>query len=64
MSKPVVIEDLESRVFFSISTTTTVVKIPGPADTLVTTATNPAGNDVPGQSSTTTIPNKDAHLYK
>ena len=58
------IEHLEGRRMFSITTTTTVVKTPGPTDTLVVTATNPAGNEAVGQSSTTTIANKDAHLYR
>jgi hypothetical protein len=54
-------ENLESRWLFSISTTTTYNKHPGPNDTQVTTATNPSGNDVPGQSSTTEVSNKDAN---
>jgi hypothetical protein len=58
------IERLEARIAPSITSTTTVVKVPGPTDTLVTTATNPSGNTVPGQSDVTTISNKDAHLYR
>jgi hypothetical protein len=55
------IEGLEDRAMFSITTTTECVKVPGPTDTAVTIATNPAGHQVPGQSSTTTIANKDCH---
>ena len=53
------IEVLEGRRLYSVTTTTTCVKVPGPTDTLVVTATNPAGNQVPGQSSTTTVRNRD-----
>jgi hypothetical protein len=35
------------------------VKTPGPTNTQVTTATNPAGNVVPGQSSTTEVRNRE-----
>jgi hypothetical protein len=55
------IEQLEGRRLFSITTTTTVVKVPGPTDLVVTTATNPAGNQAVGQNSTTTVSNKDAN---
>ncbi len=44
----------------SVTTTTTYVKHPGPTDTQVNTATNPSGNQVPGQSSTTEVRNRDA----
>ena len=54
-------ENLESRWHFSVTTTTTYNKHPGPTDTQVTTATNPSGNNVPGQSSTTEVSNKDAN---
>jgi hypothetical protein len=60
-TKPAMIEDLERRVLYSISTSTDCVKVPGPTDLAVTTATNPAGHNVPGQSSTTTIANRDCH---
>jgi hypothetical protein len=51
---------LEGRCLMAISTATTVVKIPGPTDVVVVTATNPAGNQVPGQSSTLTLSNREA----
>jgi hypothetical protein len=54
------IENLEGRVLFAITTTTTVIKQPGPTDTVVTVATNPAGNQAVGQNSTTTLSNHDA----
>jgi hypothetical protein len=57
-------EQLESRLFFSISHDTSVIKVPGPTDTVVVTATNPSGNQVPGQSTTFTVSNKDAKLFK
>jgi hypothetical protein len=42
-----------------ITTTTECVKIPGPQNLQVTTATNPGGNPVPGQSSTELVPNRE-----
>jgi hypothetical protein len=57
------IEKLERRELFSITTTTTVLKTPGPTDTVVVTATNPAGNQAVGQNSTLTVSNKDAKNY-
>ena len=54
------IESLEARQLFAITTTTTVIKTPGPTDTVVTVATNPAGNQAVGQNSTTTLSNRDA----
>ena len=51
---------LENRFLLAISTSTQVVKIPGPTDVVVVTATNPAGNQVPGQSSTETLSNREA----
>ena len=54
------IEDLEDRRMFTITTTTEVVKIPGPTDTVLIIATNPAGNPVPGQSATLTLSNREA----
>ena len=58
------IENLERLELFSITTTTTVVKVHGPTDTLVVTATNPAGNEAVGQSSTSTITNAEAAKLK
>jgi hypothetical protein len=57
------VEGLEHRVLYSISHETTYVKHPGPTDTQVNTATNPSGNQVPGQSSTTEVSNHDAHHH-
>jgi hypothetical protein len=58
------IENLEGRLLFAITTTTTVVKQPGPKDTVVVTATNPAGNQAVGQNDTFSTSNKDAKQYK
>jgi hypothetical protein len=58
------IEQLEQRELFAITLTTTVVKTPGPTDTVVVTATNPAGNNAVGQNDTFTASNKDAKAYK
>lgn len=57
------IEQLEKRELFSITTTTTVVKVPGPTDTVVVTATNPAGHQAVGQSDTLTLSNHDAKAF-
>jgi len=57
------IESLEGRVLFAITTTTTVVKTPGPTDTVVVTATNPAGHQAVGQNDTFTASNKDAKQF-
>jgi hypothetical protein len=46
-----------------ITTETEVVKVPGPTDTVVTTATNPSGNQVPGQSSTVELSNREARQF-
>jgi hypothetical protein len=48
----------------SITTTTTCNKDPGPTNTEETTATNPKGKRVPGQSSTTTVSNQDSNPCK
>jgi hypothetical protein len=53
------IEGLESRTLYSVTTTTECVKQPGPTDTAVTVATNPAGRNVPGQSGTETVSNRE-----
>jgi hypothetical protein len=58
------IQQLENRTFFSISHDTTVVKIPGPTDLVVTTATNPAGHQAVGQNSTQLLSNHDAKQFK
>jgi len=41
-----------------ISTTTTTVKVPGPTDVVVTTATNPGGGTPVGHQSVETVPNR------
>ena len=41
-----------------ISKTTFTVKIPGPTDAVITTATNPGGNHPPGHQSTTFVKNR------
>jgi hypothetical protein len=61
---PVVCENLEGRTFFSISHDTSVIKTPGPTDTVITVATNPAGNQAVGQNSVTTLSNHDAKQFK
>jgi len=58
------IENLEDRQLFSISTATEVVKIPGPTDAVVTTATNPAGHTVSGQSDTVILSNREAKAFR
>ena len=52
------IEQLEERIAPTVTTTTTCVKVPGPTDALVTTATNPGGNHPPGHQSVTIVPNR------
>jgi len=43
------VEDLEDRRLFAITTTTEVIKVPGPTDTVLIVGTNPAGKTPPGQ---------------
>ena len=43
------LENLEDRRLFSITTTTEVVKVPGPNDVVLVVGTNPAGHTPPGQ---------------
>ena len=57
------IEQLEARELFAITTTITVVKTPGPTDTVVVTATNPSGNQAVGQNDTFTAKNRDAKRF-
>ena len=52
------IERLEERIAPTISTNTFTVKVPGPTDFLVTTATNPGGNHPPGHQSVAEVPNR------
>ena len=55
---------LESRQLMAISTSTQVIKVPGPTDVVVVTATNPAGNEVPGQSMTLMLSNREARQLR
>ena len=43
------VENLEDRRLFAITTTTEVVKVPGPTDVVLVVGTNPAGHEPPGQ---------------
>lgn len=43
------VENLEDRRLFAITTSTEVVKVPGPTDTVLVVGTNPAGKTPPGQ---------------
>jgi len=54
------IENLEERIAPSITTTTVNVKVPGPTDFVVTTATNPGGNHPPGHQSVSEVANRFA----
>ena len=64
MDTSAMMQKLEGRICFSITHDTTVVKIPGPTDLVVTTATNPAGHQAVGQNSTETLSNHDAKQFK
>jgi len=50
------IDELEERIAPSIATATANVKVPGPTDFIVTTATNPGGNHPPGHQSVSEVP--------
>jgi hypothetical protein len=54
------IEPLEERIAPTIATATTTVKVPGPTDFIVTTATNPGGNHPPGHQSVLEVANRFA----
>ena len=54
------IEKLEQRIAPAIVKTTFYVKVPGPTDAVVTTATNPAGNPAVGQQETGFVKNRFA----
>ena len=43
------VENLEDRRLFAITTTTEVVKVPGPTDVVLVIGTNPANKTPPGQ---------------
>ena len=51
-------ENLEDRRLFSITTTTEVVKVPGPTDVVLVVGTNPAGHTPPGQGATIVTSNR------
>ena len=44
----------------TVKETTVTVKVPGPTDFIVTTATNPGGGNPPGHQSTVEVANRDA----
>jgi hypothetical protein len=52
------VQSLEDRKLFSITTTTEVVKVPGPTDTVLVVGTNPAGHTPPGQGATLVLSNR------
>jgi hypothetical protein len=52
------IEKLEERIAPSVVTSTFKVKVPGPTDDVVTTATNPGGNHPPGHQSVIELSNR------
>ena len=54
------IEALEERIAPTVTTTTATVKVPGPTDFIVTTATNPGGNHPPGHQSVLEVANRFA----
>lgn len=43
------VQSLEDRRLFAITTSTEVVKVPGPTDVVLVVGTNPAGKTPPGQ---------------
>jgi hypothetical protein len=54
------VQSLEDRRLFAITTTTEVVKVPGPTDTVLVVGKNPAGKTPPGQGDTLTLSNREA----
>jgi hypothetical protein len=52
------IEQLEERIAPAIATSTFSVKVPGPTDFVVTTATNPGGNHPPGHQDVSEVANR------
>ena len=52
------VEGLEGRRMFSITTTTEVVKVPGPTDVVLVVGTNPAGKTPPGQGDQLVLSNR------
>ena len=58
ISSDSMVQGLEDRRLFSITTTTEVVKVPGPTDTVLIVGTNPAGHTPPGQGDTLVLSNR------
>lgn len=58
------IEQLEDRVTPAIVSTTSVLKVPGPTDFVVTEATNPAGHLPPGHQDVVELSNREAKAFK
>jgi hypothetical protein len=52
------VENLEDRRLFAITTSTEVIKVPGPNDIVVVTGTNPAGHTPPGQTAVIVTSNR------
>ena len=52
------VQGLEDRRLFSITTTTEVVKVPGTKDIVLVVGTNPAGHTPPGQGATLVLSNR------
>lgn len=52
------VENLEDRRMFAITTSTEIVKIPGPTDVVLVIGTNPAGKTPPGQGETIITSNR------
>jgi hypothetical protein len=52
------VEGLEGRRLFSITTTTEVVRVPGPTDVVLVVGTNPAGKTPPGQGEELVLSNR------
>lgn len=51
-------ENLEDRRLFAITTSTELVKVPGPTDVVLVVGTNPAGHTPPGQGETIVTSNR------
>jgi len=54
------VQSLEDRRLFAITTSTEVVKVPGPTDVVLVVGTNPAGHTPPGQGATIITSNRIA----
>jgi hypothetical protein len=58
------VEQLEDRFTPAIVTTTSVLKVPGPTDVVVTEATNPAGHHPPGHQDVVELSNREAKAFR